>query len=696
MQTFLKIGFISFMFYVAVMLMYGCEKHDKEEAKVKAIDVKTEIAYDIDNPIDLSGSALVSMQGDFPVNDNKVAGVGTFISNTPQLMLLVNKNDEILMLSREVYDKNKTNVISAESSAVSMVTLHPLFAPVQSEYYDNLKVFIKASPYYSAFEEEVRLAIGGGRSLFDTSNTELMMAFSNVINDLFREENIENGDFLPFTKVSGGQTNIKGIDAGPFKVRLDGLVLGISNYALTPYYEGNIYCPDNNSIRMDIPANDDYGVADLVTGRDFKYGNPVKFNFSGKTEGDYIFHFDRTTGEAQIDFYCNKIINLLDAIGLPLTKVELKSLSREIWLYISTTMAGYVISQDAGSVIDWTETLMSGIIGFLESDNFAQWAKKNLDKTVLAKLAGKTIFKKLNIIYNFYTFIRGTVNASMSIYYAITQPKNVFFILNYSGGIVRAAKNINLQILSGNEQEGFHNQRLNLPLRVKVNGIYESVSLPVDAQALCKVRFSVISGGGKLSSTEVFLDGDGIGETYWNLGPSGQGDNTVRAVAVDMATGTEISDPVFFSALPQIDAAITIRLDWSKTATDTDIDLHVIDPTGHHIYFDDMSCSCGGFLDRDDRVGPGPEHITYTQAPPGVYKIYVHHYHNGLTTDYVVSYSVVASYNNRSYRGFGSVAYDALDFVGTITVDDTRSVSVDFGEKEDIALLEPTSFPEKN
>jgi hypothetical protein len=104
--------------------------------------------------------------------------------------------------------------------------------------------------------------------------------------------------------------------------------------------------------------------------------------------------------------------------------------------------------------------------------------------------------------------------------------------------------------------------------------------------------------------------GDGFG-----LAKFGNGGENVRGVAV------KVGDPQF-------------TLLWDSKA---DIDLHVIEPGGKEIYWNDRKGRQGGELDVDNVDGFGPENIYWLTekpdgsrdlgpGPPGEYKWFVHYY----------------------------------------------------------------------
>jgi len=116
--------------------------------------------------------------------------------------------------------------------------------------------------------------------------------------------------------------------------------------------------------------------------------------------------------------------------------------------------------------------------------------------------------------------------------------------------------------------------------------------------------------GGQLNTNPGAGDGDGFG-----LARFGEGGELIRGVSV------KVGDPQF-------------TLLWNTDGVD--LDLHVIEPGGKEIYWEEPKGTQGGELDVDNTKGFGPENVYWLVAkhgpgsekvkgpgPPGVYKWFV-------------------------------------------------------------------------
>jgi uncharacterized protein YfaP (DUF2135 family) len=111
---------------------------------------------------------------------------------------------------------------------------------------------------------------------------------------------------------------------------------------------------------------------------------------------------------------------------------------------------------------------------------------------------------------------------------------------------------------------------------------------------------------------------DGIFERNFVASP-GQNNIYVEAVTENKIVSDTLT---FYSKAPA--KAMKIVLTWDTDGTD--VDLHVIEPTGEECFFGQKESQIGGMLDVDVTNGYGPEVYTLAAPTRGLYKILVHYY----------------------------------------------------------------------
>lgn len=112
------------------------------------------------------------------------------------------------------------------------------------------------------------------------------------------------------------------------------------------------------------------------------------------------------------------------------------------------------------------------------------------------------------------------------------------------------------------------------------------------------------------------------GESYARPYAFGSGSNSVE---VRDAAGTVVRRTQFYEANAGKTApALRVILAWDTDHTD--VDLHVITPTGEHAWYGERVLPSGGALDVDVTDGYGPEIFSSPAPMPGPYLVYANYY----------------------------------------------------------------------
>ena len=708
--------------FVAIATLAACHenifdetaKEPAEEAGFKEIQITNYINLsDLPEGTQPSSLKILSLSGEGSVDDNGVSKVQTYEGNLPQVLMLTDSEGELLLMTRGNFHKDERSEMSARSTAIALVTMHPALSGTKSHVYGKLVQLITDSPAFSELEKNISESAHNGKSFADPENTGLTTALNKVFEQVVAaaEEGVSDGE-LPNEGLSEGiysythsrapelkgVTTIAGINVGPFHVTTSGASVVVENYSLTPLYSGSV-THHGNTDEFDIPSGNDRGITFFF---DHSWGsNAVSYPFA--QEGEYQFFFDKTTPESYFDQGRHTICNILEVLGLPLERKWIMKTADDMQRFMTARgfdIAG-LISNPNTDVWNVTTTVCGGILDYIKDGLLEKMLLKIGIKQSVAQIT-QILLKKVIPIYNVYQSCRGAINAVMRITMRLESPDNVAFGLYYYQGKITTATKASLAKCSGDGQEGLIGRRLNEPIRVKVTTIGSDGS-EVVASNFHRVKFKTDAINGTPQSDIVATDPDGYAQTYWTLDPNNTEIQYLKAEVIDIVTGETISDEVTFYAMPTQAANVTFTLDWSPTDPNCDIDLHVYDPDGHHIYYRDMSCGCGGYLDRDDRHGPGPEHIYYTQAKPGKYHVYVHHYESD--TQGTVGFSVTTEYDERHFINRSSVSYHEYVYIGTLEVGgnsasprnraDGQKPSVRFYHDENAPAFPAESLPQK-
>lgn len=612
-----------------------------------------EIISETANPTLYDGCELICAGGITEIIDG-VFQVNSYLNDNVQTFVVADDSYNVYLLSRMSVDQGSNIRIDSYTTAVALVTLHPLFAPIKSNEYDEVVNIITSSSKFENLHNEVKNTVARRQDIFDVDNEALLLALNDLMEDISDETNNENfSDSLDDIVPDSTRAIYDNPTVYPFHVDISGNVLTIRNVGLTPSYYGYVSEASGAQTPFSVPSRFDYGGMDIFKENidEFMLGDPRTFNFT--YQGQYKFHLSRMNASATADFYLRLANSILTSFGLSVGNDALQ----EVGNAVSRAMinAGSGVNDALSDPMDWVGIAYGAVVEWMAQDYWEAVGKGGIVQL------GNVLSNSLIL----YDKLKGVLNASLRLAHALSAPEEVNFCLCYYDGEISTCSVARLYEVSGNNQQGYSTQRLLLPLVVQVetlgdDGVYR------DANTYHRIKFEVISGGGSVEDMLVSADNNNQASTYWTLGDDG--DQKVKVTVVDIVTEKEISNPIYFVA-DVSSAQVTIRLDWSKHSCATDIDLHVVDPYGEEIAYYNMSSSSGGYLDRDDIYGPGPEHIRWTDAPVGTYKIYVHYYPNEEEDRSVTSYKVTVNADGVVYQPkIGSIAYDQFVPVGQFTI----------------------------
>ncbi|MGE3191801.1 MAG: YfaP family protein, partial [Vicinamibacterales bacterium] len=123
----------------------------------------------------------------------------------------------------------------------------------------------------------------------------------------------------------------------------------------------------------------------------------------------------------------------------------------------------------------------------------------------------------------------------------------------------------------------------------------------------------------------------------------------VRVFAVN-ACGTSAPTADFVLGLTLGEGDLQVTLSWDTTA---DMDLHVIEPDGTHVYYAARTGHTAR-LDVDDTNGFGPENIFVNRgsASAGTYQVFIVHYGGSTATNATIQVRLNAGTANERYAVF--------------------------------------------
>lgn len=552
-----------------------------------AINVKGSVDLE-----DVEGLTLESVIDEQELGKDKAFSVDVLSNDISQLLIVTDKDGNVIMMSRGFYASGTDNKIDAQSTAFALVATYPLFAPFRSEDFKQLQEITTKSSHFSKLCTEVEKSIEARKDIFDTTNTTLIEALTEVIDDVCASaEKMATKAQVQASSLRADEL-MDEVDFGnTFSLRIKPSLgnlgnLEIKNTHLAPPYEYQVQQRGNNAFDWSeksietgiIPSRTSYGILDIfgIASEEFQMSDPVNIILAG--DGDYRFHFNRCTKNAAWELIKLCTNDLLSIVGLSTNLIE--DLNLQIFEQLALDWANIAasISSENMSVKDLENLItssISSIINILRQNSndmikALQAAKKDpnaniidLDLRIVKHQIQLEKFDDIGKWMNIYSIGTGVINCSARLAwyfdcYSFSKDKaqkQISFYISNAKGEIRYCCASSMEEAGGNYQKGYVNKQLTEPLRVQVKSFSDAtfnpshIPHPVQTVYYHKVKFEVVSGNGSLStSTPIEVNEEGYAETYWTLGNETSTEQIVKATLIDATRNVEISEPIIFMA----------------------------------------------------------------------------------------------------------------------------------------------------
>jgi uncharacterized protein YfaP (DUF2135 family) len=98
---------------------------------------------------------------------------------------------------------------------------------------------------------------------------------------------------------------------------------------------------------------------------------------------------------------------------------------------------------------------------------------------------------------------------------------------------------------------------------------------------------------------------------------------------------------------PPVSAPLAFRLSWT---TVSDLDLHVIDPSGVEVYFGNQTSPSGGRLDQDVSCAAGTETLSWGSGSPRGTYVFWTSFFSACSSTRTISFTITVSQGNSVVR----------------------------------------------
>lgn len=298
---------------VATVMFAGCEKEKDKPVNKDAVNCTVDL-----HGSDRAGLSLMTVGSGFSLTSDSSQLI-VRESVLPQLLVVVDENDKVRMLYRNVISKGQNVEVNVHSTALAMVTCNPTLAMIGDSAYATMVSVIENLESFSSFEEYVRQQILAGKDLFDTTNTLMFQKLQAVNDELFDSDNNKSGakdenpmpwaDYAPL-KCEWVSPSLHGGDGAFY----------LSNFALVPSYYGTMKSSSGVTQELKIPTVDRYTLGSLamgvIPGIDVAHGQRVLVALS-REANNTVELTNLHDYRAVLDFGVHFLGDIITALSLP-------------------------------------------------------------------------------------------------------------------------------------------------------------------------------------------------------------------------------------------------------------------------------------------------------------------------------------------------------------------------------------------
>lgn len=480
---------------LALLLFGACE-----------VEIENNIEHSVycNGTIDISESnssnfEIISLLDKSEINNNRFA-IQTFECDLPQMLIVKNNKDEVVMLYRDLISSNKEIEINTYSTAIAFLTFHPALSTVHGEDYSKLVEILKSTKSFDDYLQAVNNSITQNKSIYDTTNTELINSSQKIFNELFSDTtNLLKNSVLNRKELSI-LTELYGCE--PIHVSSNGRKLIFKMPGLYPAYKCTVSSEDGAVINTFlVPSRDNYGAFNIIQcargQSNFAYGEEVVFNFPNSIQ-KANFHFKRDG----FDLFVQLATSALQTVGAPFDE----NLLKRVAYGIQTALTAININLYE---VDITSTLWNVILPIVV-DVTLEKLSDPVGNSYLENFIGYHAINVGNAL-NVYSKIEGGANALLRILWLLRCENEYDFCAQYFNEKFGLCTDAKLRKVSGDNQTGLPYNALNNPIVVEV----------VTEEDLSNknyiVKFITENGNGWYNEVETFIDENKRASYQWTL-----------------------------------------------------------------------------------------------------------------------------------------------------------------------------------